>query len=360
VDATYTDDVDEFEPGRLWNWDPSHRLVLGNETTGDRPWVGQIRMVAIYEQALTQSQILQNYQAGVGKRLLMRFDVSRWTSPGSVIEFLVTELDNYSYLFCTPTFKTSDPAGYRLMNIRIAVNDEIPTTGQAFRTLDAQVTSEVQELSAQCSVIPKTLGAGGDTFAIVFEQLGGFENVVATTDPPPIGVILDTGTNPTEGIRNFARINETMADVTGVDPLTPAVEAAYLDLEQQLPGEQDLRSFVSSHQVGIAKLALEYCDALVETPVSRDAFFGAGFSFDLEPVTAFAERNLIFDALYDRMIGTTLGSQPLRGDVLSELDALVDTLLADCLLTTCDAERTQTIVKGTCAAVLSSAAVTVH
>lgn len=360
VDAAFTDDVDEVEPGRLWNWDPSYRFLLGNEITFDRPWVGQIRMVAVYEQALTLPQILQNYQAGVGKRLLMRFDVARWTSPGSVIEFQVTEFDNYSYLFCTPTFKTSDPAGYRLTNIRIAVNDEIPTTGQAFRTLDTQVTSEVQELSAQCSIIPKTLGAAGDTFAIVFERLGGFENVVATTDPPPMGVILDSGSNPTEGIRDFARINESMADVTGVDPLTPAVEAAYLDLEQQLPGEQDLRSFVSSHQVGIAKLALEYCDALVETPAPRDAFFGTGFSFDFEPVTAFAQRNVVFDALYDRMIGTTLGSQPLRSDVQAELDTLVDTLLADCLLTTCDAERTQTIVKATCAAVLSSAAVTIH
>ena len=66
------------------------------------------------------------------------------------------------------------------------------------------------------------------------------------------------------------------------------------------------------------------------------------------------------DMVYDQMIGVTLGSQPLRGDVQSELDALVDTLLSDCLLTTCDAERTETIVKGTCAAVLSSAAVTIH
>jgi cytochrome c5 len=360
VDARFTDDPDESEPGRLWNWDPSHQFVLGNEVTSDRPWVGQIRMVAVYEQALTLPQILQNYQAGVGKRLLMRFDVARWTSPGSVIEFQVTEFDNYSYLFCTPTFKTSDPAGYRLTDIRIAVNGEIATTGQAFRTLDTQVTGEVQELSAQCSIIPKSLGAGGDSFAIVFERLGGFENVVATSDPPPIGILLDPGAAPTEGIRNFARINETMADVTGVDPLTPAVEAAYRDLEQQLPGDQDLRSFVSSNQVGIAKLALEYCDALVETPAARDAFFGAGFSFDVEPVTAFAQRAVVFDALYDRMIGSTLSSQPLRGEVQVELDALVDTLLADCLLTTCDAERTQTIVKGTCAAVLSSAAVTIH
>jgi len=361
VDAAYTDDLDELEPGRLWNWDPSHSFVLGDETTGGRQWVGQVRMLAIYEQALTQSQILQNYQAGVGKRLLMRFDVAHWTSPGSVIEFQVTEFDNYSYLFCTPTFKTSDPAGYRLTNIRVAVNDEIPTTGQAFRTLDTQVTSEVHELSAQCSIIPKSpLGAAGDRFAIVFERLGGFENVVATTDPPPIDIILDPGANPTEGIRDFARVNETMADVTGVDPLTPAVEAAYLDLEQQLPGEQDLRSFVSSHQVGIAKLALEYCDELVEAPVTRDAFFGTGFAFNLEPVTAFAQRDVIFDALYDQMIGVTLGSQPLRSDVQAELDLLVDTLLSDCLLTTCDAERTETIVKGTCAAVLSSAAVTIH
>ena len=89
-------------------------------------------------------------------------------------------------------------------------------------------------------------------------------------------------------------------------------------------------------------------------------FFGAGFPFDVEPVTAFAQRDVVFDALYDRMIGTTLSSQPMRADVQSELDALVDSLLAECLVTTCDAQRTRTIVKASCAAVLSSAAVTVH
>ena len=45
-----------------------------------------------------------------------------------------------------------------------------------------------------------------------------------------------------------------MAAVTGVDPMAPAVNGVYRELEQQLPSTNDLRSFVSANQVGIAKL----------------------------------------------------------------------------------------------------------
>ena len=72
-----------------------------------------------------------------------------------------------------------------------------------------------------------------------------------------------------------------MAALTGVNPNDGGRRRTFAELEQQLPGTYDVRSFVSSHQVGIAKLALEFCDALVEnaarcaTPSSA-----AGFPFD--------------------------------------------------------------------------------
>jgi hypothetical protein len=366
VDGVFTDDVDELGPGRLWNWDrEGYTFALGDEVNqADRHWEGQMRLAAVYDSALTQTQIEQNYQAGVGRRLLMRFDVSQWTTPQSVIEFEVSEFDNYSYLFCTPTYETANPTDLRVANIRIAVNGEIPTSGQGFRKLDTQVTSGHQELSRQCSVIPKGAnGADGDQFTLVFEHLGVFQNLVVEEDPGPALVVLDAEERPERGLRDFARINETMAEVTGVDAGSQGVSDAYGELAQQLPSGPDLRTFVSAHQVGISKLALEYCDAMVEDTTARDAFFGV-FPFGTLPETVFADagnRLQVSDALYDRVLGDGLVEQPTRQSVRDHLDELYDTLLLACTPTTpCSTDRTATMVKAACAAVLSSAAVSVH
>ena len=63
---------------------------------------------------LSDAQIQQNFKAGVGKRLLMRFDTGQWLGSGSFVEFTVTEWDDYSYLFCTPTLVSSGQGGSRV------------------------------------------------------------------------------------------------------------------------------------------------------------------------------------------------------------------------------------------------------
>jgi VanZ family protein len=55
--------------GNFSNWDPSCRLVLGNEVTGDRPWKGKIYNVAIYDRPLTKKEIRQNYLSGLRSKV---------------------------------------------------------------------------------------------------------------------------------------------------------------------------------------------------------------------------------------------------------------------------------------------------
>lgn len=50
--------------GTFSNWDRSYPLVLANEATGDRPWLGRIFLVALYQRALDTKEIHRNYQAG--------------------------------------------------------------------------------------------------------------------------------------------------------------------------------------------------------------------------------------------------------------------------------------------------------
>jgi hypothetical protein len=50
--------------GDFSNWDSSYRLVLANELTEPRPWLGDLLLVAIYCRALTQQEVLSNFWAG--------------------------------------------------------------------------------------------------------------------------------------------------------------------------------------------------------------------------------------------------------------------------------------------------------
>jgi PKD repeat protein len=51
--------------GSFDNWDPTLYLALGNEITGDRPWLGKIYYVAIYDRSLSQARLQKRYQEGV-------------------------------------------------------------------------------------------------------------------------------------------------------------------------------------------------------------------------------------------------------------------------------------------------------
>lgn len=50
--------------GSLTNWDDGFQFALANELSNDRPWLGALRMVAIYSRDLTPSEVEQNFRAG--------------------------------------------------------------------------------------------------------------------------------------------------------------------------------------------------------------------------------------------------------------------------------------------------------
>ncbi len=50
--------------GDLRNWDRGYRLILGNEQSKDRPWLGEFHAVAIYSRALSANEVLQRFRVG--------------------------------------------------------------------------------------------------------------------------------------------------------------------------------------------------------------------------------------------------------------------------------------------------------
>lgn len=377
VDGVWTEDEDPIDAGRLWNWSSNHRLVMGNEVSNDRPWLGQIRFAAIYDRPLSAAAIKQNYDAGIGRRITLSFDVSEWTGGNSRIEFSVTELDGYSYLFCAPTFVTDVASPIRIQNMRISLNGIIPVAGQGFVNMNALVTGSRTLLSRQCTIVGGLVDADTDVFQLHFEQLGIFQDPVTPPTPPAPGVEDFGDPQPALGVRNFDRVNASIAALTTVNPQNGNVEATYEELVQQLPSGPDLRSFVSANQVGVAKLGVEYCDVLVGdenagSQTLRNQFFnGAGsFGWNQPPATAFANPvnvDMITDPLLDKIVGAGLrgmvGGQPARDQVEALLDQLIVDLSATCGgggQPACDGTYTKSIVKGLCTAVVSSGAVHIH
>lgn len=352
---------DPARGGAVSDWDPSYRFILANELTNNRQWLGKILFVAIHNRVLKEAQVIQNYTAGVNDVFVLRFGLDPWLPAGNVIEFEASEYDAYSYLFCRPKLTGTRVNNLAVEGVRMMVNGVTPVMSQSFSRVatSAKVGVPVSEL---CAIVPKDQGKAVDSFRVHFDKLAN--NVEPTPEPPAAAPDEeDLEPRPDVGIRNFEQINDSMSVTTGVPKNTPQVEQTFDEIMQALPSSNDIRTFVSAHQTSISKLALEYCDALVNSGNLRQAFFGTQFEFTQPVPTAFSsqlKRDRVIDAVLDRMVGINLATQPDRMALEQELNQLIDGMIQGCNATTCPASRTQAVVKATCAAVLPSAAVLVE
>jgi hypothetical protein len=270
VNGVNTGVTDPQKGGTISNWDNSFALVLGNEVSGDRNWQGLIKFAAVHSRALTAAQVMQNFNAGVGEQYFMLFDVSSVTGlKQSYVMFMVSQYDSYSYLFYKPTFisldKTVTPNNLAITGIQIGLNGTIPQVGQAYLPLNAKVTAAQynpvsgQVLSTVGTVVALQNGPAADQFFLTFNTLGSQSfSLPATTytapAPTPGPILADVG------VRTFAAVNSTFSRLTGVPTTNAAVAATYQSVQQQLPGVPTIEAFSSANQIGIAQLAVQYCN----------------------------------------------------------------------------------------------------
>ena len=359
VNGAFTDNIDPAGPGSLINtWNPNYTVVIGNEATNKRLWKGEMHFAAVYNQALTPTQVQQNFNAGAdaGQSYLLQFDVATWVGiPNSYIEMEVREFDGFSYLLSNPTFFGEGANNIPLMGMRIAINDTVPVTAQAFANLDTMITGTGQLLSTQGSVIAKELGVEQDGFSLVFDMLGLYQVDIAPNNAPLASVQFSNEQLPDAGMRTFDQINDTMAALTGVDPNSANVKNTFNEIKQQLPSSFDLRTFVSAQQVGMVKLAGEYCKAMIGSNPLRNAFFAPEVgTFDVNSnfFNNQGQTDAILSKLVTRMYGTAILNQPSINQTLAILNPLVAQLSAT--------SGHRVALEGTCTAVLSSAGVLIY
>jgi mono/diheme cytochrome c family protein len=378
VNGVFTGDSDPVAGGSLIDWDDSFAFLLGNEVSGDRQWQGRLRLVAIHNRALTNAQIMQNFEAGVGEKFFLLFNVSDHSGiADSYVVFEVSQFDNYSYLYNAPLFIILDPAAtpasIPVTGMRIGINGKEAAVGQAYQNLDTTLGGARyqpgigQKLSPLGTIIALEKGPESDEFFLSFEVFGNNTHIVLEPQPLQPGTPPDLPEAADVGLRNFDEINASMAAITRVSPEQADVDAVFDTIRQQLPTVENIEGFLSAHQMAVSQLAIEYCNALLDNngSVLRSDYFPQ-FDFSETADSAFdtaAQRDHVILPLLERVMNTGLTTQPDPALVISELDDLI-LILTNCANgpspSCATATRTRQVVKATCAAMLGSAAMLIQ
>ena len=357
--------VDPSKGGSLASWDDTFLLQLGAEVGGKEQWLGTIKFLAIHSRALTPAQVLTNYNAGVGERYFLLFDVSDLTGqPQTFVEFTGAQLDTYGYQFSAPTFMSlaTNPTitSLPIKGMRIGVNNVELPTGQSYATLNTTVTASGQSLSSVGAVVAADKGVNTDMFFLSFDQIGTHTHVhtepATPVSPPNLPTVLMTSR---KGVKNFAQINAALSAITGVPVSNSTVNTLYNTLQQSLPPTNDLGAFLASHQTAISALADQYCNVAVTT----NTLF-TGLNLAGNPATLFgtvaapnqANINLVADPLVARALGTNV-NPTTEAAIRAELNSFIPARAA---ITNTAAGRTAAIAQAACTAVLGSAVVSLQ
>ncbi len=363
--------ADSQKGGTISNWDSTFAFVLGNEVSGQDSWQGLIKFVAIHSRALSASQVMQNFNAGVGERYYMLFNVSGVAglpATNAYVMFTVSQYDSFSYLFYQPTFISLDstfkPTSIPVKGIRIGINGAIPQVGQAYIPLSTTVTAagytaQGEVLSNIGTVIALENGPLTDQFFLQFDQLGSATNVIAepapAPQPTPLGpVVADVG------VRTFAQVNSTYSRITGVPKTNTNVTATYQAVQQQLPAGPTLEGYSSANQVGVAQLAVQYCNTMMTTPnLQAQMFPGVNFN-NASLFSTPAGISSVTGPLAAAAVGNgSLKSMPAAGTVSTELNNLIGVLCSGSSPCTSTA-RVQAVTSAACAAALGNADVLIN
>ena len=159
------------------------------------------------------------------------------------------------------------------------------------------------------------------------------------------------------GLRNFDQINATMAVLTGIPTANPAVAKEYQSrLKALLPAGRTIDQFRGAVQVSIFKLAVEYCDAMMQSEAVTPKIL-TNFNLKAPPSVALGpegKKNLVSGITGNFWLIQSESSR--EGE--KKLSNLIDELMMGRTLST--ANQTMAIAKAVCSAALASSHVTFY
>jgi len=206
-------------------------------------------------------------------------------------------------------------------------------------------------LSSIGTVIAIQSGPLTDQFFLSFDQLGTKTHVTTETAPIPIAPV-NLAPVAAVGVRTFAQINSSLSKLTGIATTDPAVMQTYTAVQQQLPSDPTLESFSSANQVGVAQLAIQYCNSAIKSGNTTQLLGLTLTSSTFGPTGTAAGAGTVSSALAARVLGTGLNAQPAPSSVTTELNLLIGRLCTSAACTSLP--RVQSVAAAACAAALGS------
>jgi hypothetical protein len=327
-------------------------------------------LVAIHNRVLTPAQIMQNFEAGVGEKYFMLFNVSHLVNvPDAFVMLEASQLDSYGIQFAKPTFislnANATVSNLALKGIRIGVNGSDNGHGQAYVPIDTTVGANYvagtgERITETGTVIGLEKGPLLDEFFLSFERIGDNSNPRPDPATPTPATPADLPEESDVGLRTFDELNATLSLITGVPQTNTRVAQTYDLVKQALPAVEKLGTFGPAQQTALAQLAIQYCSQMVETPALRTAFFGSlsptgtgSGVFGTAGAPNNANRDLVIDALMNKAKSTGLEwDSTVDGMIPTEIDNLINKLVAG--PTGSAAGGSGTVMKAACGAVLGS------
>ncbi len=376
VNGVDTGAKDTVAGGSLASWDNTFALVLGAEANGKDQWLGVIRFVAIHSRALTADQIMQNYNAGVGEKYFMLFDVSDLSGvPQSYIQVTASVLDSYAYQFTAPTFISLNPnasvSNVPISGIRYGVNGNVQSSGQSWQMVNTTLgganytAANGQLLSKVGGIVASDKGADADVMFLTFDQLGSHSHPYVYAAAPLVAPTYPAISPPLSGVKFYGQINAAMSQITGVPVTTAAVNTVYQSLQQSLPTTNDLSAFVASSQTAISQLADIYCTTALSTASIRNATFpgldlsqtASSYFGTTTPAANSAQANNRA-LLINPLVTAVTGGSSVNATATTQLTGALNNLLTTLVGT--DAATTTQASQGACSAIVGSAAVSLQ
>ena len=172
------------------------------------------------------------------------------------------------------------------------------------------------------------------------------------------------------GVRTFAQVNSTFSQLTGVPTTNTSVVSTYQSVQQQLPAVNTLEAYSSAAQVGVAQLAVQYCNQVMNTPTLQAKVF-PGVTFNTSTFSSVTANGtdaagntqytssgpaaqVVADLAALAVGNGTLTHQPAPSTVTPELTNLIGNLCSGS--TPCTGTgRVSAVTVGACAAALGNA-----
>lgn len=339
--------VEDNVGGSINDWEPSFVLALGNELGSTDDWVGTIRLLAIHNRVLDESQVRANFDAGVGQKYFMFFSISDYVPyDEAFVVFTVELFDDNAYLFQEPFFiildgnDTVPTDEFRIRGMRIGVNGQEVEAGQSFANINVPISAsnyststgtplwgdpdlpygngdennndvidgeeQPQNPGPAGTVIAVENGLEDDVFFLTFEGIDTASYDRPADEGRSADPIREAGAQVDLGLRIFDEVFHNMSALSTVPPTTPITGDAdsrtifefYTDeIRRSLPAAPDGTGFLASQQSAVTQLALAYCTELINDNTLRGAYFS-----DYGTLSNQAERDALIDPLLDKML----------------------------------------------------------